>query len=134
MSKQRPVGLLDTSVVIDLDALSPHDLPVRSKISSVTLAELGIGLHTAKDPIERARRIERIQRVETLFHPLPFDAIAARRLTHLAGLVVAISSSPKPRKTDLMIGATASVHALPLYTRNPDDFAGLDSVLTVVPV
>jgi hypothetical protein len=26
------------------------------------------------------------------------------------------------------------VHGLPLYTRNPDDFVGLDSMLTVVPV
>jgi toxin FitB len=33
-----------------------------------------------------------------------------------------------------MIAAVASVHSLPLYTRNPKDFAGLDSVLTMVAV
>lgn len=33
-----------------------------------------------------------------------------------------------------MIAATASVHDLPLFTRNPDDFEGLESALTVVPV
>ncbi len=33
-----------------------------------------------------------------------------------------------------MIAAIASVAGLPLYTRNPDDFAGLESMLTVVGV
>ncbi len=134
MPEQHPVGLLDTSVIIDLDDLCARDLPARSKISSVTLAELGIGLHTTTDPIERARRLERLQRTETAFAPLPFDATAAQRCIHLAGLVVAIGRSPKPRKADLMIAAIASVHDLALYTRNPRDFVGLDSVLTVVSV
>lgn len=35
---------------------------------------------------------------------------------------------------DLMIAAIASVQGLPLFTRNADDFKGLDSSLTVVAV
>jgi hypothetical protein len=33
-----------------------------------------------------------------------------------------------------MIAATAAAHGLPLYTRNPDDFRGLDSAVTVIAI
>lgn len=33
-----------------------------------------------------------------------------------------------------MIAATAASNGLPLFTTNPKDFAGLEAVLTVVPV
>jgi hypothetical protein len=33
-----------------------------------------------------------------------------------------------------MIAATAAAHGLPLYTRNPDDFGGLDSAVTVMAI
>jgi hypothetical protein len=33
-----------------------------------------------------------------------------------------------------MIAATAIVAELPLYTTNPDDFAGLGHLVTVIPV
>lgn len=52
----------------------------------------------------------------------------------MAELVVAEGRNPKPRKCDLMIAAIASVNDLPLYTRDPDDFKGLDPVLTVMAV
>jgi predicted nucleic acid-binding protein len=35
---------------------------------------------------------------------------------------------------DLMIAAVASANRIPLYTRNPKDFAGLDSALSVFSV
>jgi predicted nucleic acid-binding protein len=132
MAERHPIGLLDTSVVIELGQLVPTSLPVIPRVSTVTLAELGMGLHTTSDAAERALRTERLQRTEAAFQPLPFTTDAARRFTHMAGLVVAAGRSPKPRRHDLMIAAVASVNQLPLYTRNPKDFAGLDTVLTLV--
>jgi len=43
------LGLLDTSVVIDLPTLSTDKLPALPTISSVTLAELSVGPQLAKD-------------------------------------------------------------------------------------
>ena len=47
-------GLLDTSVVIDLDVIAPDDLPAEASVSAVTIAELSAGPHATDDPAERA--------------------------------------------------------------------------------
>jgi hypothetical protein len=62
-------GLVDTSVVIELDRLSPDVLPSEMAIAAVTLAELAAGPHAAHDPTDRARRQERLQRAEATFDP-----------------------------------------------------------------
>lgn len=40
----------------------------------------------------------------------------------------------KGRIVDLFIAAVALANCLPLFTRNPDDFRGLDGLVVVVPV
>jgi predicted nucleic acid-binding protein len=45
-----------------------------------------------------------------------------------------IDTKPRRRLADLMIASIATVNRVPLYTTNPDDFLGLDRLLTVVPV
>ncbi|MBF6218577.1 type II toxin-antitoxin system VapC family toxin [Nocardia abscessus] len=133
-SERMASGLLDTCVLIDIDEIPDDQLPVVSRISTVTLAELGMGVAAARDATTRLFRTERLQEFESTFEALPFTAEAARRFTLMAGLLTVGGRSSKPRKFDLMIGAIASIHGLPLYTRNPKDFYGLEQVLTVVPV
>jgi predicted nucleic acid-binding protein len=128
------LGLLDTNVLILIDRLDPGELPDEIAITSVTMAELASGPHYTQDPVERAERIERIQNAEAHFDPLPFGTAAARRFGHIVAAVLTASRNPKPRRIDLMIAAIASVHRLPLFTVNPKDFAGLDGLVTVVPV
>jgi len=72
------LSALHTSVVIDLDRLAVHDLPVEAAISAITLAELAAGPHATRDPEARAARQERLQRAEATFDPFPFDDHAAR--------------------------------------------------------
>ncbi|WP_327150227.1 type II toxin-antitoxin system VapC family toxin [Nocardia sp. NBC_01329] len=127
-----PVGLLDTCVLIDLTIIDDADLPIQPKISTVTLAELGLGVALASDAETLALRTERLLEIEHAFDALPFSSTAARRFTSMAKLVLAAGRSPKPRKMDLMIAAIASANDLPLFTRNVDDFTGLDPLLTVV--
>jgi predicted nucleic acid-binding protein len=126
--------VLDTSVVIDMAEIPEEDLPDQATITAVTLAELSQGPHLATDEATRAARTERLQVAERTYRaPLPFDETAARRYGTLVALVLAAGRHPRPRRLDLMIAAIASANDLPLYTRNPDDFAGLDSAVTVVP-
>ena len=49
-------GIIDTSVVVDFEAIDPAALPVEIAISSLTLAELAAGPHATNDTEERARR------------------------------------------------------------------------------
>ncbi|BCB82681.1 hypothetical protein GCM10022251_66050 [Phytohabitans flavus] len=135
MSGEEPArGLIDTNIVIQLARLDPTDLPEALVISTVTLAELSAGPHHTDDPLERARRISVLQHAESTFDPLPFDADAARAFGRVAAAVLAAGRKPRRRIADLMIASIAAVNDLPLYTTNPDDFAGLDGLLDVVAV
>lgn len=127
-----PVGLLDTCVLIDVATIDDVYLPIQPKICAVTLAELGLGVALASDPKTLALRTERLLEIEHAFDALPFSPTAARRFTSMAKLVIAAGRNPKPRRMDLMTAAIASANDLPLFTRNADDFKGLDPLLTVV--
>jgi predicted nucleic acid-binding protein len=124
-------GIVDTNVLILIDQIEPGDLPLEIFVSSISMAELAAGPHYTHDPRERARRVERLQNCEALFEPVPFDAGAARRYGHVVGSVLAAGRQPRPRRVDLMIAAVASLHRLPLFTVNPDDFAGLDGLVAI---
>lgn len=126
------MGLVDTSVVIDWgEPAVIAAMPPRVAVSTITLAELAAGLHSAPDPIERARRQVRLQQTESLFEVMPFDTASARSYGLVTAAVVAIGRSHRSRTADLLIAAVAHANNLPLYTRNPDDFAGLSSLITV---
>jgi predicted nucleic acid-binding protein len=110
-------------------------LPDVQSVSLVTLAELAAGPTTAPDTDERARRQERLQQIEATLESLPFDAIAARAYGRVYAAVAAIGRKARDRRTaDLFIAATAMANQLPLYTSNPDDFAGLEHLLDIVAV
>jgi len=124
-------GLLDTNILILRADISASDLPDEMAISAVTLAELADVVHSAGDEAERARRVDILQRAENEFAPLPFDAEAARRYGQVCAAVRAYGRTPRRRVADLMIAATASVYGLPLYTTNPQGYAGLEGLVDV---
>jgi len=126
-------GLLDTSVVIDWDDPTvAAALPDEVAVCAITLAELAAGPHLATSRSEGARRQARLQHVEATFEPLPFDAAAARSYGQIVAGVAQTGRSHRRRVADLLIAATAHAHGLALYTRNPDDFAGLSDLVLVV--
>lgn len=136
-------GLLDTNIVILRKLIDPAELPDEMAISAVTLAELSAGPHQVRsadgqhgydESAERARRLDVLQRAEHEFDAIPFDDDAARTYGRVVAAVVAAGRTPRRRVADLMIASIAIVHDLPLFTTNPDDFAGLDGLLEVVPV
>jgi predicted nucleic acid-binding protein len=125
--------LLDTSALIDLEHLDLGRLadavPV---VSAVTVAELAFGLDT-EDLIERRARTDRYYAVLRDLPVLPFDLAAAQLYGTMASMVRRAGRNPRPRRMDLQIAATAGANAVPLITRNPADFAGLERLVEVHP-
>jgi predicted nucleic acid-binding protein len=128
-------GLLDTSVVVDWhDPVVIAALPDEMAISAITAAELASGPHLAGNPVEAAKRQARLQEVESILEPIPFDAAAARSYGLVVAAVVRGGRKPRSRFGDLLIAATAHASGLDLYTRNGDDFAGLEGLVRVITV
>jgi len=144
MSSERPhQGMLDTNILILRRWIDPAELPGEMAISAITLAELSAGPHEVRrgdeqdsydEHAERARRLDVLQRAESEFDPVPFDAEAARIYGRVTAAVIASGRKPRRRVVDLMIASTAIAERLPLFTTNPDDFAGLEAVISIVPV
>lgn len=128
-------GLLDTSVLVDLGHIDPAFLPEESMVSTISLAELAAGPHATNDPKERAIRQATLQGIETTLEALPFDGAAAQAFGRLYAAVAPLGRKPRGRRTvDLFIAATALANSVPLYTRNPVDFAGLEGVVEIIAV
>jgi hypothetical protein len=142
-SERYAQGLLDTNIVILRGWVDPAELPNEMAISAITLAELSAGPHQVRsgqeqsaydEHAERARRLEILQRAEYEFDPIPFDAEAARIYGRVTAAVIGAGRKPRHRIADLMIASIAIAEELPLFTTSPKDFAGLDDLLTIVPV
>ena len=130
-----PRGIIDTSVLIDLERLDPMILPLEVAVSAITFAELAAGPHATDDPDERGRRQDRLQRAEAAFDPLPFDSDAASAYGRIYAAVTSVGRKARgPRAVDLLIAATACAVQLPLYTRNPHDFKEIDDLVEVVSI
>ena len=130
-----PRGIVDTSVVIELEKLDVQSLPSELTISTVTLAELAAGPHATADTEEKARRQERLQRAETTLEALPVDVGVARAYGRVYAAVAQAGRKARGRRAfDLLVAATALANDLPLYTRNPGDFAALEDLIDVVAV
>lgn len=126
-------GLLDTSAVIDLGDLDASVLPGECLVSAITLAELSAGALVATHARERAARQAHLQQAEADFDPLPFDAGCARAFGRVAASLRRSGRKAQARAYDALIAATALANDVPVYTRNPDDFKGVEG-LTVFDV
>lgn len=142
-AERRSQGMLDTNILILRQWIDPDELPDEMAISAITLAELSAGPHEVRrndeqdsydEHAERARRLDVLQRAESEFDPVPFDAEAARIYGRLTAAVIASGRKPRRRVVDLMIASTAIAERMPLFTTNPDDFVGLQDLIEIVRV
>jgi hypothetical protein len=124
-------ALLDTSVVI---ASNVRSLDGELAICAVTLAELHFGVLVAKERKVRAERLRRLLVLKRTFDALPLDEAVAASYGQVAAAAVDAGRKPRARSMDLLIAATAHAHSARLYTRNADDFQGLDDLIDVVTV
>lgn len=123
-------GLLDTSVLATAEASAV--LPEQVLVSTVSLAELASGPHTAKSEQERNRREARLLTAEARYDALPFDAACLRAFKIVRREVEAVGRQVRGRLPDLLIASTAVAHSIPIYTYDTADLRGLESVLEVV--
>jgi predicted nucleic acid-binding protein len=121
-------GLLDTSAVIDLADLDPEGLPAECVISAITLAELTVGTLLATNARQRAARQAHLQQAEADFDPIAFDAVCGRAFGRVAASLRRAGRKHQARAYDALIAATAVAHDLPVYTRNADDFSGIEGL------
>jgi predicted nucleic acid-binding protein len=126
-------GLLDTSVFIASESdrsINEALLPDEAAISGVTVAELQVGVLSARDVDTRAKRLATLNAVADV-ETLPIDdAVAAawaRLRVHLA------ESERRLNVNDLWIAATALANGLPVVTQD-DDFAPVDGAAGLVVV
>lgn len=124
-------AILDTSVVL-ATGIGPLDGELA--ISAVTLAELHFGVLVAEERGIRAERLRRLLTLQQSFDALTVDGAVAASYGQLASAVVDAGRKPRARSMDLLIAATAHAHAARLYTRNINDFRGLDDLVEVVAV
>jgi predicted nucleic acid-binding protein len=103
-------------------------------ISSITLAEIHFGVLIAKEQSVRAERLRRLLLLQRTFDALPIDDAVASSYGQVAAAVVDAGHQPRARSMDLLIAATAHAHSARLYTRNVDDFRGLDELVDVIEV
>jgi len=128
-------GLLDTSVVVDWhDPTVVRALPDEMAISAITVAELAAGPHLANTAGGAGRRQARLQEVEAKLEPLPFDSAAVRSYGLVVAAIVRQGRKPRSRFADLLIAATAHANGLDLYTRNGDDFVGIEDLVHVIDI
>jgi predicted nucleic acid-binding protein len=124
-------GVLDTSVLI-ADDITP--IPGELAISIVSIAELQFGVLVAKSPEAQALRLARLSAIQRRFEALPVDEAVADSYARLAAAAVRAGRQPRARAMDLLIAATAVAHSAVVYTRNADDFIGLEKLVEVVPL
>jgi len=107
-------------------------MPVASAISSITRAELRVGVFAASSVALRDRRIATLE-ASARFPVLPVDDEVARAWARMR--VYLAAAERRVNVNDLWIAATAAAHEIPVVTQD-NDLDLLDGVagLTVIPV
>jgi predicted nucleic acid-binding protein len=114
-------GILDTSVFIADEQgreLAADLLPDEAAISTVTLAELQLGVHLARSERIRAQRLRTLGRAQATYAALPVDEAVAAAFAEL--VATARKAGRRIQVQDAWIAATARAHSAAIYTQDAD--------------
>ena len=117
-------GVLDTSVLIDHDIIAAEQRPDESAITAVTLAEIAAGPHATENKDAR-QAPGSIAVGDRHLGSTAFRRGRGTDVRQVFAAARAAGQSSRARLADLLIASTAAANGLPLYTRNPADFAAL---------
>lgn len=123
-------AILDTSIFVAAEQGRglQRALPDEVAVSVVTLAELELGVLTARDSDTRARRLATLTRVREQTSGQAADERVASAYARLAAGELA--RGRKPRVHDTWIAATALAHDSEVWTQD-SDFSSFDAVEVV---
>jgi len=96
-------AILDTSIFIAEEQGRPiaRPLPDEVSISVVSIAELELGVLTARDPDARAQRLRTLTEVRALGAAIAIDERTGSAYARLAAAVLAVGRRPRPAFTTL---------------------------------
>ncbi|MEB3197589.1 MAG: PIN domain-containing protein [Candidatus Sericytochromatia bacterium] len=126
--------IIDTGVLITLERLQNPTLLAAWEsqgpgfLSAITCSELLVGVHKADSPQRRSQRSAFVENILETFPILEFDLASAR--AH-AQILAQLPRGVMVDAHDLLIGATALRHGMPVLTGNGKDFARIPG-LTVL--
>jgi predicted nucleic acid-binding protein len=130
------IALLDTNILI-ASAEAGEDAPPLDgfddlTVSSLSYAELTLGLYTTSNLRELQRRMGRLAGAEATYGPgLPFDDQCVRAYDRILAAISESGGTAKADRFDRMIAATALAHDLVVVTRDLTGFAGLEGLVHV---
>lgn len=112
-------ALADTSIFIGLEngRFDAEKVPPRSSVSVVTIAELRLGVLSAKTLEIRAKRLATLRLAESL-EPLPIDSLVADAWAILVARLR--EAGKKTYDNDSWIAATAIARRIPVATQDSD--------------
>jgi predicted nucleic acid-binding protein len=114
-----PEALFDTSIFIGLEngRFDAGKVPPRSSVSVVTVAELRLGVLSAKTLDVRAKRLATLRLAESL-EPLPIDEAVAEAWAMLRARLR--EAGKRAFTNDTWIAATAIALKMPIATQDRD--------------
>lgn len=113
-------ALLDTSFFVATESgrpLGEMEGVTETEVSVVTLAELTVGVLTARDD-DRPARVATLSAVESTWDPLPVDAEVARQFARIVAALRA--GGRRVPILDALVAATAIVEQIPVVTQDND--------------
>ena len=120
MSEAVDAGLLDTSVFIARETARPLGaLPQRSAVSVITIGELELGVLSARDDAERARRGDTLALARAA-EPVALTESMMGAWARLVADCRAAGIARSVKLTDALIAAAAIDLGLPVVTQDDD--------------
>lgn len=115
-----PIGLADTSIFIASEHGRQFDesrLPTELMISAISIAELHVGVHAAKDTETRSRRMATLSAASALA-ALPVDEAVAREWARMRYRLA--EAGRRINVNDLWIASIAIANSLPVVTQDSE--------------
>jgi predicted nucleic acid-binding protein len=124
-------AIVDTSVLIADEQgrrLDTERIPAETALSVVTLAELELGVHLARDERQREQRLATLLSARQTYAALPVDERVASAFAHI--VAAARRQGLRPLAQDVWIAATARVHDAVVCAQDADfdDMPGVEVV------